>query len=341
MGDDIDRTSRRLVINPQEAEIVRGIFSIYLEEESLLETLRQVNARRWERKRWLTRNNQMRGGGPWDKSNLYNLLTNIAYTGRVTYCGETYPGEHEAIIDVATWEEVQAVMKRNGKSGPRRSSTDAALRGILYCAHCNVPMIHTFSVKNGTRRYRYYTCMTAKKRGREACPSRSLPAGEIENFVIERIRTIGTDPCLLEETMSRIHQIAQAEVRRVQKRAREANATIRALQAKVLQSTENSSALEALSERLRGAEEELKSARVALNQAERIIPSEADIREALASFAPLWEAMTTAERARILSLILERASYDSAGGTLAITFRPGGFRALSPAAANVEVSHES
>lgn len=331
LGYDIDRSSRRLVINPKEAEIVRGIFSIYLEEESLLETLRQVNARKWERKRWLTRNNQMRGGGPWDKSNLYNLLTNIAYTGRVTYRGETYPGEHEAIIDVATWEEVQAVMKRNGKSGPRRSSIDAALRGILYCAHCNVPMLHTFSVKNGTRRYRYYTCMNARKRGREACPSRSLPAGEIESFVIERIRAMGADPGLLAETMTKIHQIAQREVRIAQKRVKDASATIRALQAKVTGSVSDASALEALSSRLCGTEEELKAARTALNQTEQTSPSEADIREALASFAPLWNAMTAPERARLLSLIVERASYDSAGGTLAITFRPGGFRTLSPA----------
>jgi len=138
LGYDIDRTIRRLVINPQEGEIVRGIFSIYEEKKSLLETLREVNSRGWERKRWLTRDNRMVGGGPWDKNNLYSMLTNIAYTGRVAYGGEIYPGEHEALLETAAWEDVLSILKSNGKSGTTRNSTDAALRGILYCAHCNV-----------------------------------------------------------------------------------------------------------------------------------------------------------------------------------------------------------
>jgi len=63
LGYDNDRGIRRLVINPSEAEIVRGIFSIYLEKESLPDTIAEVNARGWERKRWLTLDNRMRGGG--------------------------------------------------------------------------------------------------------------------------------------------------------------------------------------------------------------------------------------------------------------------------------------
>ena len=339
LGYDIDRTVRKLVINPKEAEIVRGIFSIYLEEESLLETLRQVNARGWERKRWLTKDNHMRGGGPWDKANLYNLLTNIAYTGRVAYEGTIYPGEHDAILDVEAWEKAQAVMKRNGKSGSTRNSTAAALRGILHCAHCKVPMIHTFSVKKGTRRYRYYSCMHAQKRGREACPTPALPAGEIEGFVVGRIRAIGSDAVLLRDTVAKVREYSQAEAQRMEARVTEANAMIRKLHGEVTKSVGNSSALEELAGRLRDAEQELKAANVALVQAEETRASDADVRGALQSFAPLWEAMTASERARTLSLILERVAYDGTSGTLAITFRPGGFRALSPT--TTESTHES
>ena len=41
------------------------------------------------------------------------------------------------------------------------------------------------------RRYRYYVCTTAQKRGWETCPVKSVPAYEVEQFVIERLRAAG------------------------------------------------------------------------------------------------------------------------------------------------------
>jgi site-specific DNA recombinase len=329
LGYDIDHETRRLVVNPQEAEVVRGIFEVYREKASLLDTLREVNARGWERKRWLTRANQLKGGGPWDKNNLYSLLTNISYSGRVAYGGEVYPGEHAALVDEAAWEQVQAVLKANGKSGSTRTPTDAALRGILYCAHCNAPMLHSFSVKHGTRRYRYYSCMRGQKRGKETCPTRALPAGEIENFVAERIRAIGSDPALLGDTAAKVQSHVQAETRQAEERLAIARSAIRQLQSEVGQSVGDSAALEVLTGRLREAEQELKAAEAALGAVRGSAPTTDQIRAALQSFAPLWDAMTVGERARSLSLVLERVAYDGEGGTLAITFRPGGFRSLS------------
>jgi hypothetical protein len=47
-------------------------------------------------------------------------------------------------------------------------------------------MSPTFTSKQG-RRYRYYTCTGAIQRGWSTCPSRSVPAAEIERFVVEQI----------------------------------------------------------------------------------------------------------------------------------------------------------
>jgi hypothetical protein len=43
------------------------------------------------------------------------------------------------------------------------------------------------STRKGTRQYRYYTCCAAQKRGWQGCPSKAVPAGEIEQFVLEQI----------------------------------------------------------------------------------------------------------------------------------------------------------
>jgi acyl-CoA reductase-like NAD-dependent aldehyde dehydrogenase len=42
----------------------------------------------------------------------------------------------------------------------------------------------------GNVRYRYYVCLKATKRGWNTCQSKSVPAQQIEQFVIERIRAV-------------------------------------------------------------------------------------------------------------------------------------------------------
>ena len=42
--------------------------------------------------------------------------------------------------------------------------------------------------KRGSRRYRYYTCTNAQKRGWQACPSRTIPAAEMDQVVLAQIR---------------------------------------------------------------------------------------------------------------------------------------------------------
>jgi hypothetical protein len=46
----------------------------------------------------------------------------------------------------------------------------------------------------GVRRYRYYTCTNAQRRGWDACPSKSVPAAEIERLVLERVRAHADAP---------------------------------------------------------------------------------------------------------------------------------------------------
>ncbi len=56
---------------------------------------------------------------------------------------------------------------------------------------------------------------------------------------------------------------------------------------------------------------------------------EKDLKAALASFEPVWRELFPAERARILHLLIEEVRYDAEAGEVAITFRPGGVRALA------------
>jgi hypothetical protein len=49
-------------------------------------------------------------------------------------------------------------------------------------------MTPSYAIRNGHVRYRYYVCCGAQKRGWGSCPSKSVPAPEIERLVVEQVR---------------------------------------------------------------------------------------------------------------------------------------------------------
>ncbi len=203
LGYDVDPRGLRLVVNEEEASRVRDIFDLYLEHETLLATLKAIQERGWVNKQWTTRTGKVHGGTPFDKSSLFRLLTSVSYLGKVKYKTEVHEGEHEAIVDADIWERVQHVLARNGRTGGAavRNKHGALLKGLLYCTPCGCSMGHTYTTKKGKIRYRYYVCLSAQKRGWHTCPSKSVPAPEIERLVVEQVRAIGQDPAVVAATL--------------------------------------------------------------------------------------------------------------------------------------------
>ena len=81
----------------------------------------------------------------------------IGFTlGELNHRGTSYPGAHQAIIDVAVFEAVQTKLtgNRNGFR-QRRSSSDALLLGRVFDDRGN-RMTPSYAIKKGVR-YRYYT----------------------------------------------------------------------------------------------------------------------------------------------------------------------------------------
>jgi len=76
LGYDVDPRGGRIIVNEEEAAMVRAIFDLYLEHEALLPVTEELEKRGWRNKQWKTKKGREAGGGPLDTSNLYNLLTN-------------------------------------------------------------------------------------------------------------------------------------------------------------------------------------------------------------------------------------------------------------------------
>lgn len=144
-------TEGNLVIDPEQAEIVRRIYREYLEGASFLQIKRSLEA-----------DDIPNGAGhlKWHESNIHQILTNEKYIGdallqktytvsildkkRAANNGEMpkyyVEGSHEAIIDRDVFMKVKAEIARRANLNPdgkrRVYSSKYALSGMVFCGHC-------------------------------------------------------------------------------------------------------------------------------------------------------------------------------------------------------------
>lgn len=210
-GYDVDYANKRLAVNPSEAETIRWMFKRYLATNSLVGIARELNAKSITTKTWTTKRGTCHQGKLWTTQHVYRALNNKTFLGLVEHDGEEYPGEHEAIIDRKLWDNVQNALS-SGVGRQRRQQaheTNALLHKLIRCGHCGKAMTNSYTRKNG-KVYRYYVCGTASKLGYDACPIRTVPAGDIETAVLDHLRTILCSPELIAQTF-RAMQVQAAD----------------------------------------------------------------------------------------------------------------------------------
>ena len=214
LGYDVDPGSHKLKVNKEEAVRVRAIFELFLKHEALAPVVRELARRRWVHKRWTNRAGQVCGGQPFTKVSLDRLLRNVTYVGQVRYQDEIHPGEHSALVSAEMWQRVQALLRRNGRRGwtSVRSQSGALLTGLVRCVPCGCAMVPAHARRQNGKRYGYYVCAAAQKRGWDTCPTKSVAAGSIEQVVVEQIRSLGRDPEALRALVGQISDKAPSAV---------------------------------------------------------------------------------------------------------------------------------
>jgi DNA invertase Pin-like site-specific DNA recombinase len=187
-----DVVDKKLIPNPEEAAKVRRMFERYL----ALGAVRPLVA---ELKREGLLNRPRKGhegevqARPFARGQLYWLLSNVTYLGKVQHKGRVYEGEHEAIVPLALWDEVQAQISaarvRRTKAPAQRSAS--WLVGRIRDVHGRV-MSPTTSV-DGAHRNRYYASLRGAT-GHDAAPVEAkpvrVPAAAIEKAVGQAISEV-------------------------------------------------------------------------------------------------------------------------------------------------------
>lgn len=102
-----DPKTRALVINADEAETVRTIFALYDDLGCLNAVMRRANALGLRSKLHRFRSGRVQGGNPFSRGQIYALLRNPIYIGKIRHKIQIWDGQHEPIVCVAVWERVQ------------------------------------------------------------------------------------------------------------------------------------------------------------------------------------------------------------------------------------------
>ncbi|WP_192177980.1 recombinase family protein [Mesorhizobium amorphae] len=199
--------NRKLLIQDEEAATVRSIFERFLQVGSATILARTLNAEGLRRK----------NGKAFDKGVLYKLLSNRVYIGDAVHKGTSYPGEHQPIVSQDLWDNVRSIIAEplRKRAGHCRRQTPALLRGLIYAPN-GYAMTPAHTRKKG-RLYRYYVTTSVQKLGPETCSVRRLPAGEIEDAVIDQVRALLRSPEMIVKTWAAARdtsdEISETEVR--------------------------------------------------------------------------------------------------------------------------------
>jgi site-specific DNA recombinase len=187
-------------------------------------------------------------------------------------------------------------------------------------------MSPTHSTK-GNKRYRYYLCLHAQKLGWDSCPSKSIPAGEIDRFVVDQIRHVAQNPELVSETLQQINAQQQEQVAALQSELTVLGRDLAHWNNELFEVSQATTRPHAtarladLQERIASAERRMTEVRDQLAVASSTHIDEGEVTEALAKFDDVWSILTPREQTRIVELLIERIDYDGSTGNIAIKFR--------------------
>lgn len=165
----------------EEAELVRKIFSLYLEGYSAEKIADKLNAERI----------RTRFGNEWYFTSVLHILRNRLYIGelllqqtyRPDYITKTHrpnngqlkrflvTDAHEAIINTETFNAVQEELKHRTENNSKNSSaTTHAFSGKIVCGLCGENFRHKRS--GGKSKW---VCRTYNTKGKSVCPSDNIP----------------------------------------------------------------------------------------------------------------------------------------------------------------------
>jgi site-specific DNA recombinase len=131
-----------------------------------------------------------RTGKPLCRSGIHGIFEKTFYYGLVKWGGEEVTGNHETLISKALFDQVQEVLRNEGR---RPKNLSFPFKGLPVCGSCGSGVTaeqHTKHQKNGnTHRYVYYRC-TGWRNGRNVCKDSYIREEELADQLGEPLKQL-------------------------------------------------------------------------------------------------------------------------------------------------------
>ena len=209
IGYNLDYENKKTVVNNSEKGLVKKMFETYAKVQSLSKSAKILNDMGYRTKEWVNKKGNRMGGFKFNKANLVRYLKNTRYIGKIPFNGQLYQGEHEAILDEGLFFKVQKILKENDilNGSMNKDKHDFLLKGLVKCSNCGSTMTPNFAYSKG-RKYFYYKCIKVIKLDKSACSTSSVPARELENIVIDRIKHIAENEEIIQGMIEKSRTLA-------------------------------------------------------------------------------------------------------------------------------------
>lgn len=197
-----------LIIDEEAAEVVRNIYTWFLDGMSKNAIVRNLNSQgvlcpsEYKKSKGLNYQNPHSDEKPlWSAKTVSDILKNRLYVGDMVqgrqrvksykiHTQEQIPesewyiveNTHEPIIDRAVFEKVQQLLKRDTRTAPQEKKL-YLFSGFLRCADCGKAMSR--SQVKGTV---YYFCRTYKDQSKTACTKHAIKHNRLEMAVLYAIQ---------------------------------------------------------------------------------------------------------------------------------------------------------
>ncbi len=166
-GYRYNKETSSLEIVPEEAEVVREIFRLYIEEKMPPQKIAE---------RFHFSGDQA----------IRQILMRKSLTGCIIFNGEEYEGNHEAIISLDTWQEAQEELQRRSVN---RTASNYLLSGLVYCGECGAKMRYQKWGDKGHKLVCYSSQESSNARFGKAdsCDSERFWCKDVEQAVIDEL----------------------------------------------------------------------------------------------------------------------------------------------------------
>ena len=196
--------NKTMVINPEEAEVVKLIYKLSLEGNGYINIAKELTARRIPTRYAILKDGGIqstgtykikniytgevvvkeKGSAPWQQASIRGIFYNELNKGIRRHSDIYLKVPQLTIIDETTWNKTNRRLKANEKPRGKDSNHKYLLNGVVFCGTCEKRLTGRMLSTRGQHAYR---CVDKRQKQGNRCDNRDILGGHLETIIWNRL----------------------------------------------------------------------------------------------------------------------------------------------------------